>query len=89
MKNIEKEYKNCQDLCESRMNCTNESYFLLENELKKVNSIINRLELEQDSAKMNEFSYQNYLLEKKEGIITEEEYIQKRTLMSWSTLITT
>ena len=58
------------------MNCTNESYFLLENELKKVNSIINRLELEQDSAKMNEFSYQNYLLEKNfDELINFDNYL--------------
>ena len=47
------------------MNLANDSYFLLENELKKVNSIIERLELEQDINKANKYSYQNYLFDKK------------------------
>lgn len=76
LKNIEKEYKNCQELCEKRMDCTNESYFLLENELKKVNSIIERLELEQESEKLNEFSFQNYLLDKNyDELINFDNYL--------------
>lgn len=36
LKNIEKENKNCIENLETRMNLANDSYFLLENELKKV-----------------------------------------------------
>lgn len=36
LKNIEKENKNCIENSETRMNLANDSYFLLENELKKV-----------------------------------------------------
>ena len=46
------------------MNLANDSYFLLENELKKVNSIIERLELEQDINTSNKYSYQNNLFDK-------------------------
>ena len=46
------------------MNLANDSYFLLESELKKINSIIERLELEQDINTANKYSYQNYLFDK-------------------------
>jgi len=60
------------------MNLANDSYFLLENELKKVNSIIERLELEQDINKANKYSYQNYLFDKNiDELISFSNYSKK------------
>ena len=38
--------------------------FFIRKRIKKVNSIIERLELEQDINKANKYSYQNYLFDK-------------------------
>ena len=62
------------------MNLANDSYFLLENELKKVNSIIERLELEQDINKANKYSYQNYLFDKNiDELISFSNYSKKKS----------
>jgi len=62
------------------MNLANDSYFLLENELKKVNSIIERLELEQDINTCNEYSYQNYLFDKNiDELIGFSNYSKKKS----------
>jgi hypothetical protein len=50
-------------LCQKKSDLANESYYLLENEIKKINSTIERLELEQDINVANTFSYQNYLID--------------------------
>lgn len=63
VKNIEKEYQNCRELCEKRMDYANESFFLLENEIRKVNQVTEKLEQEIDNSKYQEFSFQNYLLD--------------------------
>lgn len=63
-KSIEKEYRHCRELCEKRMDCANGSFFLLENEIRKVNQITEKLEQEIDNSKYQEFSFQNYLLDK-------------------------
>lgn len=62
LKNIEKNFYDCEKLVEQRMAIANESYFLLEDELKNINTKIDRLEVEQDASKINEFSFQNYAL---------------------------
>jgi hypothetical protein len=62
------------------MNLANDSYFLLENELKKVNSIIERLELEQDINTCNKYSYQNYLFDKNiDELISFSNYSKKKS----------
>jgi hypothetical protein len=62
------------------MNLANDSYFLLENELKKVNSIIERLELEQDINKANKYSYQNYLFDKNvDELLSFSNYSKKKS----------
>ena len=42
----------------------NESYFMIENEIKKINLIIEKLKFERDNLDSNLFSYNNYLINK-------------------------
>ena len=61
------------------MNTANECYFLCDTELRKVNAIIERLELEQDSAQCDEFSFQNYLIDKNyEDILNFDNYLTNK-----------
>ena len=61
------------------MNTANECYFLCDTELRKVNAIIERLELEQDSAKCDEFSFQNYLIDKNyDDILNFDNYLTNK-----------
>ena len=46
------------------MNIANESYFMIENEIKRINSVIEKLKFQRDSLKANYFSYSNYLFNK-------------------------
>jgi len=64
MKNIEKQYDECYELGEKRMNLANESYFLIENEIKRINLLIEKLKFERDNLESNYFSYNNYLINK-------------------------
>ena len=64
IKLIEKQYDECYELGEKRMNLANESYFLIENEIKKINLLIEKLKFEHDNLESNEFSYNNYLINK-------------------------
>ena len=64
IKLIEKQYNECYDLGEQRMNIANESYFLIENEIKRINLLIEKLKFEHDNLESNDFSYNNYLINK-------------------------
>ena len=46
------------------MNLANESYFMIENEIKKINLYIEKLKFEKDNLDSNLFSYNNYLVNK-------------------------
>ena len=46
------------------MNLANESYFLIENEIKRINLLIEKLKFEHDNLESNSFSYNNYLINK-------------------------
>ena len=46
------------------MNLANESYFMIENEIKRINVIIEKLKFERDNLDSNLFSYNNYLINK-------------------------
>ena len=46
------------------MNLANESYFLIENEIKRINLLIEKLKFEHDNLESNYFSYNNYLINK-------------------------
>ena len=46
------------------MNLANESYFMIENEIKKINMVIEKLKFERDNLESNHFSYINYLIDK-------------------------
>ena len=46
------------------MNLANESYFMIENEIKRINMIIEKLKFERDNLDSNLFSYNNYLINK-------------------------
>ena len=57
----------------------NESYFLLENEIKRVNFILEKEEFDYNSLTINNFSYKNYILEKNnEQIKSLENYLNKK-----------
>ena len=64
IKMIEKQYDECYELGEKRMNLANESYFLIENEIKRINLLIEKLKFEHDNLESNYFSYNNYLINK-------------------------
>ena len=64
MKMIEKQYEECYEIGEKRMNLANESYFLIENEIKRINLLIDKLKFEHDNLESNSFSYNNYLINK-------------------------
>ena len=61
---IEKQYGECNEIGEKRMNLANESYFLIENEIKRINLLIEKLKFEHDNLESNCFSYNNYLINK-------------------------
>jgi hypothetical protein len=46
------------------MNLANESYFMIENEIKRINMIIEKLRFERDNIESNHFSYHHYLINK-------------------------
>ena len=46
------------------MNLANESYFMIENEIKRINMVIEKLKFERDNLDSNLFSYNNYLINK-------------------------
>ena len=61
---IEKQFSECNEIGEKRMNLANESYFLIENEIKRINLLIEKLKFEHDNLETNSFSYNNYLINK-------------------------
>ena len=61
---IEKQFSECNEISEKRMNLANESYFLIENEIKRINLLIEKLKFEHDNLESNSFSYNNYLINK-------------------------
>ena len=61
---IEKQFSECNEIGEKRMNLANESYFLIENEIKRINLLIEKLKFEHDNLESNSFSYNNYLINK-------------------------
>ena len=61
---MEKLYKECAEIGDKRMILANESYFMIENEIKKINLIIEKLKFERDNLDSNLFSYNNYLINK-------------------------
>ena len=64
IKMLEKQYDECYEIGEKRMNLANESYFLIENEIKRINLLIEKLKFERDNLESNYFSYNNYLINK-------------------------
>lgn len=75
----EKDYLKFKEICEKRLNLANESYFLLENEIKRVNFLLEKTEFECSNLKANNFSYKNYILEKNEEEMKDLElFISKK-----------
>ena len=61
------------------MNIANESYFLIENEIKRINLLIEKLKFEHDNLESNYFSYNNYLINKNfEEIFSFENNINSK-----------
>ncbi len=46
------------------MNLANESYFMIENEIKRINMVIEKLKFERDNLVSNYFSYHNFIINK-------------------------
>ena len=79
VKMIEKQYDECYEIGEKRMNLANESYFLIENEIKRINLLIEKLKFEHDNLESNYFSYNNYLINKNfEEIFSFENNINSK-----------
>ena len=79
VKMIEKQYDECYEIGEKRMNLANEFYFLIENEIKRINLLIEKLKFEHDNLESNYFSYNNYLINKNfEEIFSFENNINSK-----------
>ena len=64
LKSIEKQYNEFTEIGEKRMNLANESYFMIENEIKRINIVIEKLKFGHENLESNHFSYINYLIDK-------------------------
>lgn len=61
------------------MDIANDTYYLLEKNIKKVNNIIENLEQELVNTKFNDFSYQNSLLDKNlDDLVNFESYLNSK-----------
>ena len=63
-KNLEEKYNKFNSLCQQCLNLANESYFMVDNEIKKTNKQIEKLKFEIDSSDANAFSFLNYSMNK-------------------------
>ncbi len=73
---IEKDEENFLNICEEELDLSNDSYFLLDNNIKKINDLIENYEQELMNVKFNDFSYQNSLLDKNfEELLNFENYL--------------
>lgn len=59
---IQQRTKLCIEHLDDRINLSNKSYFLIENEIKKINHTIKKCQVEQDTMQSSGFSYQNYIM---------------------------
>lgn len=76
LNNIEKEHEKCLNLCESEMDIANACYYFLDNNIKRVNQLIENMEQELVATKFNDFSYQNSLLDKNfDELLNFENYL--------------
>ena len=81
IKSIEKQYNEYTKIGEKRINLENEIYFMMENEIKRNNMLIDKLKFEHDNIELNLISNINYLIDKnfdeifnfKKNIISEDE----------------
>ena len=79
--NLEKDYEKCQAFCNKSMDISNETYFILEKNIKKITSFIDYLEQDLVSTKFNDFSYQNSLLDKNfDELVNFESYLNSKSL---------
>ena len=63
------------------MDIANDTYYLLDKNIKKVTSIIENLEQELINTKFNDFSYQNSLLDKNfDELVNFESYLNSKNL---------
>ncbi len=78
--NLEKDYEKCEAICNKSMDISNETYFLLEKNIKKITTIIDHLEQELVNTKFNDFSYQNSLLDKNfDELVNFESYLNSKS----------
>jgi hypothetical protein len=79
--NLEKDYEKCQAICNKSMDISNETYFILEKNIKKITSFIDYLEQDLVSTKFNDFSYQNSLLDKNfDELVNFESYLNSKSI---------
>lgn len=73
---IEKKHENCLKHLDNKIEISNNSYLLIQNNLEKITALINSLELELRNMKFNDFSYQNSLLDKNfNELVNFENYL--------------
>ena len=87
---IEKEYNECNELGEKRMNLANESYFIVENEIKRINMAIEKLKFEKENLESNHFSYSNYIFnQNSDEIYNLENHINSKRRSKGKKLLNT
>ncbi len=52
--NLNKDYENCLNICDQKMEIANESYYTIDSQIKKLNDIIEFLQKEIKTAKQND-----------------------------------
>jgi hypothetical protein len=76
LNSFNKENEKIIGICDNEMDLANECYFILDNNIKKVNQIIENFEQELVNTKFSDFSYQNSLLDKNfDELLNFENYL--------------
>ena len=75
----EQDIKDFNALCDKKLNLSNEAYFLLENEIKRVNIMLKNAEYDYDKLITDSFSYKNYIMEKNQDYLKNfETFLNKK-----------
>lgn len=80
LKTVDKELANCLHLCDRKEMLANSSYFMVEEHLKKIDRTIKILEQELIAHKLNDFSYQNSILDRDmDELLNFENFLTKKS----------
>ena len=70
---IEKQYDECHKVGEKRMNLANESYFMIENEIKRINLLIEKYKEGLENIKNKLFKSEKIIIAEEKKIIDKKE----------------